>query len=274
MSLAGWSPEEMEVARNAAMILNFPSLLPLRRGFFRGSRRRSHSEQKKEFEDKIRQLQELFSKARHYHQARGKGADMAYDRQLDALGAMLRGEQPVLIEANSHVDIQEAVRFGRAEKLDFVILGAREAWKIPGFLAENQVRVILGPVQSLPAAEDDPIDIVYRAPAILHEKGVLFAFSTGGASNVRTLPFEVGNAVAHGLPHDIALRAVTLTPAEFLGIEQQLGSIEIGKRANLVVTDGDILEYQTRIRHVFIDGAPIPLQGKHTLLYEKYLARP
>lgn len=273
MHLAGWSPEEMEVNRHGAMVLEFPSLMPLRRGFG-GSRQRPYSEQKKDFEKQIGELKDLFAKARHYRDAEQRGAPVEYNKQLKALEPVIGGEMPVLIEADSHVDMKEAVKFAQEEGLNYVLLGARDAWKVADFLKENEVRVILGPTQVLPSREDDPIDIVYRTPAILHEMGVRFALSTGSSSDVRTLPFEVGNAVAHGLPREAGVRAITLTPAEFLGLGDQLGSIEPGKKANLVVTDGDILEYRTRIRHVFINGAEVPLESKHTELYRKYIARP
>ena len=273
MHLAGWSPEEMEVERRAALILNLPSLLPLRRRFGRGQRQ-THSERKKEFDAKIAELKDLFARARHYAQARRAGLDVGFDKQLQALLPALEGQQPVLISADSHVDIKEAVRFGQAAQLDFVLVGARDAWRVADFLKENEVRVILGPTQSLPAREDDPIDIIYRTPALLHEKGVPFSLATGGSSDVRTLAFEIGTAVGYGLPWEAAIRAITLTPASFLKIDDRLGSIEKGKIANLVVADGDILEYQTRIQQVFVRGEPISLESKHTRLFEKYRNRP
>ncbi len=273
MHLAGWSPQEMEVDRNAALILNLPSLLPMRRRFGRAGRR-THSERKKEFDQKIAELKDLFAKARHYAQAREAGIDVVFDKQLQALLPALRGQQPVLILANSHADIKEAVRFGQEAKLDFVLVGGRDAWMVADFLKENQVRVILGPIQTLPAREDDPIDIVYRTPALLHEKGVRFGLATGSSSDVRTLAFEIGTAVAYGLPWEAAIRAITLTPASFLKADDRLGSIEKGKIANLVVADGDILEYQTKIHQVFVKGKPISLESKHTQLFKKYLNRP
>jgi len=274
--MAGWSPEEMEIERQAAMVLEFPSLLPLRsRGFgFGGGRSQSQSDRQKDFEKKISELKTLFAKTEHYRKARESGADITPDKQFEALIPVVTGRQLVVIQADSHVDIKEAVKFAEGQGLNFVLSGAADAWKVADFLAEKNVRVILGPTQRLPFREDDPIDIMYRAPSILHEKGVRFAFSTGGASDARTLPFETGNAVAYGLDYDAALRAITLTPAEFFGFSEKLGSVDEGKIANLIVADGDILEYQTKIHHVFIQGAPVEMESKHTRLYKKYIARP
>jgi len=274
MHMDGWSHEELEINRRGALIMSLPVLLG---GGGRRGRRGgggSYTQAKQRFDEKIVEIKELFERARYYGRSRQDGLTTKMDRQLEALEPALNGEQVVLLEANSHVDIQEAVKFAQSEKLNYVILGGRDAWKIPDFLRENNVRLILGPTQNLPSSEDDHVSQVYRAPGALHAAGIRFAFATGGNSNARTLPFEVGNAVAHGLPYDVALRSITLTPAEFFGVGDKLGSIETGKIANLVVTDGDILEYQTKIHHIFIKGKPISLDSKHTLLYEKYRARP
>ncbi len=274
MHLDGWSPEEMEIRRNGALVLDFPSLLPLRRSFFgSSSARRPQSELQKEFDEKVGKLEELFAKAHHYRTAKAAGP-VAFNKQYEALLPALAGEATVVISADSSVDVQEAVKFAEKHKLKYVIWGATDAWKIVDFLKEHDVRVILGPRQSLPPREDDPIDILYRTPAMLHENGVRFALATGDSSSVRTLPFEIGNSVPYGLPHAAAVRAITLTPAEFFEIGDQLGSIEAGKVANLVVTNGDILDHRSQILHVFIQGKPVEMKSRHTELYEKYISRP
>lgn len=274
ISLDGWVPEEMEIKRHGAMILNFPGLLSMRAGWPvpRGAQR-PHSEVRKEHDEKVLQLKELLARARHYASNRAAGL-APLDRQLEGLIPVVERTQVVLIEADSHVDIRNAVAFAEEEDLLYAILGASDAWRVADFLKERGARVILGPRQSLPAREDDPIDIIYRTPAILHEKGVPFAISTANASDVRTLAFQVGNAVAYGLPWEAGLRSVTLTPAEILGLADQVGSVEVGRKANLVVADGDLFEYQTSIRYLFINGNPVSLESKHTRLYERYLNRP
>lgn len=273
MHLAGWDHEEMEIDRHGGLMLRLPSLMGGggRRG--RGGAR-GYTQAKEEFDKTVAEVKLLFDKARHYGEGKADGLVTTVDRQLEALLPVVSGDELVVIEADSHVDIEEAVKFAQEEKLNYVILGARDAWKITDFLRENNVRLILGPVQVLPTREDYDVNLRYKVPGMLHEAGIQFAMSTGGSSDARTLPFEVGNAVAQGLPYDVALRSMTLTPAEFFGISDRLGSVDEGKVANLVVTDGDILEYQTHIRYVFIKGKPISLESKHTKLYEKYRARP
>jgi len=155
-----------------------------------------------------------------------------------------------------------------------VLVGAADAWKVAELLAQKQVPVILGPTQTLPTHEDDAYDAPMSAPAALHRAGVTFALSTYNSSDARNLPYEIGTAVGFGLPREVALQAITLTPARLLGLDDVVGSIEPGKLANLVVTSGDPLEIRTEIRHVIIRGVSVPLDTRHTRLYEKYRQRP
>ncbi len=270
--LDGWSQEEMEIERSGAMYLDLPSVLRVRPprfgGFGRGGG--SYKEAQKRYDDRVAELKELFARVKAY----AESDKSPRDRQLEALIAVVEGKMLVVMQANSHVDIKNAAEFAKENGLKYAILGASDAWMVADYLKENDVAVILGPVQNLPGRNDDPIDIVYRGPSILQEKGVRFAMSTGGSANARTLPFEVGNAVAHGLSWEAALRSITLTPAEIFGVDDRLGSIEEGKIANLVVADGDILEYQTEIKHLFIQGKAVSLESKHTELYRKYINRP
>ncbi len=130
----------------------------------------------------------------------------------------------------------------------------------------------------LPRREYDPYDSAYATPAKLHAAGVPFAIrsQSGGPSEAtaaRNLPYEAAAAVAFGLPEDVALRSITIAPARILGIADQVGSIEPGKRANLVVTAGPILQPTTNVLALFIDGRLSPPESRHTRLYAKYRMR-
>lgn len=274
VNLHGGTAAEMEIRRHGALVLRFPSLLGFSsRGFsFSSSPPKKYPEIKKEYEEKLRLLKTLLQRARHYENSRSQNSTV-FDPQLEALAPVVRGDLPVLLEAESHVDIRNAVEFAEEEGLNYILTGATDAWKVADFLKQHQVRVILGPRQSLPRRQDDPIDILYRTPGILEEKGVEFAISTESSSDVRNLPYEAGSAVAYGLSREAALRSITLSPAEMLEVADELGSLEVGKRANLVVVDGDLLDFSGRIRHLFIDGQRVTLESKHTRLYERYLNR-
>lgn len=193
---------------------------------------------------------------------------------LAALVPVVRGEIPVIFPAESQVDIRAAVEFAKERKLRPIIFGGRDAWRIAEFLKENDTPVIFARTMSLPVRDDDPYDVHYSAAARLAAAGVRFAISSGEPDpDVRNLPYVAGMAAAFGLDPAAALRAVTLSPAEIFGVADRLGSLEVGKIANLVVTDGDLLEARTSTRYLFIDGRNVPLDTKHTELYEMFKNR-
>jgi len=277
ISLDGWTPEEMEISRKGALMINFPAqpgLSTSGRSYGRfGRGPRPYPELKKEYEAEMQQLKLFLQKARHYLKA-GEAASGGFgvDPQLEGMIPVLKGEEPVIISASRAADIMTAVNFAREEKLSYLLYSDGEVAKVVDFLKETQTRVILGPLDTMPE-QDAATDAVFRTPAILYEKGVPFAISTSDSADSRNLPYQAGMAVAYGLPYEAALRAVTLTPAEFLGISAKVGSIEAGKKANLVVAAGDILDFQAQIRYLFINGHPVSLDNKHLRLYEKYKNR-
>lgn len=279
LSLAGWTPDEMALKRRAALVLLFPSVGDL--GYTDDERFAvtAYSVTKAQVDRRVREIKEFFAASRAYLKTKeeaGSGAALAINERYEAMIPVLKRQAPVIIEATNSEDIKAAVRFGKEENLDFIIGAHGGAARVADFLKENNVRVLLTSMKIMPETEDDPVDIVYRTPAILHEKGVPFGIATlaNRLANPKLLPFDAGNAVAHGLPYQAALRAVTLTPAEFLGIPDLVGSIDKGKVANLVVVNGDILDYGSDVKHLFINGRPVSLDTKDTELYQKYLNRP
>ena len=155
-----------------------------------------------------------------------------------------------------------------------VLVGGQEADKAADLLAREKIPVILGPVLNLPPRFDSPYDQAYTLPARLAKAGVRFCLSTGDYSNVRRLPYHAAMAAAFGLPHDEALKAVTLYPAQILGVGDRVGSLEVGKDATLLLTTGDPLEIVTEVKAAYIVGQPVDLNNKHLRLYQKYKARP
>ena len=277
MALAGNTADEMELTRHGPMSLDFPKLLSYEAPAF--TRRRHPFQETADYQVKMRQLTEFFANARRYMEAKEKataaGTSTApRDVRYEAMIPVLRGQQPVFIEVQSDQDIRKAVQFARDQKLNYVLVGADDAPKVADFLKENGVRVILGPPDPLPIRDDDPVDGICSAAATLQEHGVSFAIATGrGSADDRNLRHQAGMAVGCGLPYDAALRSVTLTPAEFLGVAAKVGSIEKGKRADLVLTDGDIFEYGTHVRETFVNGKPAGVRSRYTELYEKYKDR-
>ena len=207
--------------------------------------------------DQLDRIKELFKKALAYD-AVVRGADErgdsppAPDPRLEAMVPYARGVKPVIFHAEQQVEILDALDMARELKLKAVISGGAEAWKVVEALQKSKVPVLLGGTLRLPRKEYDPYDSAYATPAKLHAAGVTFAIrsQSGGPSDAtatRNLPYEAAAAVAFGLPEDAAIQSVTIAPARILGVADQVGSIEPGKRANLVITAGHILQPTTSV---------------------------
>jgi imidazolonepropionase-like amidohydrolase len=277
MHLAGWTIDEMLIKKSAAMVLNFPEIQTQTFDFSTFSRKeKPYTEAKQEYDRQINELTDWMDRARHYAQAMEKGSVSKYDRdlKLEALAPVVRGELPVLVFADHARDIRNAVEFCDKQKLKMILAGGGEAYKVKDLLRSKDVPVILRPMLSLPEEEDDPYDRELSQPAELAAAGVKFAIASFDNSFARRLGQNAANAVAYGLPYDQALRAVTINPAQIFGLGSQIGTLEQGKIANVIVTNGDPLELTTDVKYLFIRGQPTSTDNKHHRLYEKYLNRP
>ena len=275
--LAGWTIDEMLIKKSAAMVLNFPEIQTQTFDFSTFSRReKPYTEAKQEYDRQINELSDWMDRARHYAQAMEKGSVSKYDRdlKLEALSPVVRGELPVLVFADRARDIRNAVEFCDKQKLKMILAGGEEAFKVKDLLRSKDVPVILRPMLSLPDEEDEPYDRELSQPAELAAAGVKFAIASFDNSFARRLGQNAANAVAYGLPYDQALRAVTINPAQILGLGNQIGTLEQGKIANVIVTNGDPLELTTDVKYLFIKGQPTSTENKHQRLYEKYSKRP
>jgi imidazolonepropionase-like amidohydrolase len=276
--LAGWTVEEMLIRRSVAMVVDWPTLETRSFDFTTmGPRERPFTEVKQEYDKRIFELTDLLERARHYAQAMEKGSRENYDRdlKLEALVPVVQGKLPVLLVANQKRAIRDAVDFCEKQKLKMILGGGSESYKVKDLLAAKHVPVILGPTQSLPEDEDAPYDQSYATPGQLHAAGIKIAFASfDDPSFARRLPYQAANAVAYGLPYDEALKAITLYPAQILGLADQLGTIEPGKMANLIVTDGDPLAISTQVRYLFINGQLTATDNKQLRLYEQFRKRP
>ena len=282
INLAGSSPREMAVVPEAALVVQFPTLGG-GGGFaaFLAQQQGITPDAVTARDRRIEELRRLLRDAEAY----GRAQD-AYrkdpksvprpkpDLKLAALVPYARGERPVIFRAEREREIRAVVRFADEMKLKAVIIGGSDAWKAASLLKEKNVPVILDSVLNLPLREDDAYDTLYENAAKLQAAGVAFCISTGDSgAHVRDLPFQAGMAAAYGLPKTEALKAVTLYPAQIMGVASQMGSIEQGKLANLFITDGDPLEPHTNIKYLFINGRQIPLVSRHTMLNDEFKDR-
>ncbi len=200
---------------------------------------------------------------------KAKGSEPKRDLRLEALVPYLQGKKPVVLAAESGSDVETAVALAQEFKLHFVLNRVTHAQKVLDRIAELKVPVIVGPIYEMPK-EDERYDAVYSLPAQLAKRGVRVAFASYDAHQSRNLPYAAGYATAFGLPHDEALRAITLTPAEIWGVADRLGSLDVGKMANVVVANGDPLDVKTDVKHVFIQGREIPMVNRQTQLRDQY----
>lgn len=191
------------------------------------------------------------------------------DLKLDALLPYLQGKKLVVLAAEEGNDLQTAVGLAREFNLKFVLNHISHAQSVLDYVARLKVPVIVGPIYEDPKP-DERYDAVYRLPAQLSKRGVKIALASYEAHNSRNLPYQAGFATAFGLPYDEALRAITLNAAEIWGVADQLGSLDAGKTANVVVANGDPLDVKTDVKQVFIDGKEIPMTSRQTRLRDEY----
>jgi imidazolonepropionase-like amidohydrolase len=275
--LDGWTWEEMEIKKSAGMGMRFPIIPALNPRFgggdFPGAK--TFTESKKDYETELRELKEFFENARRYQKAKAaKEKGFQTDLKYEAMLPVLEGTEPLVIVASRERAIRDAVQFADQQKVRVIIADPRELGKMGSELKSRNIPAILGPTLALPLHEDDPYDAAYTLPDQFYKAGVKFAFGSFDNQFARDLPYQAATAVAFGLPVDEAVKAVTLNAAQIWGVADRIGSIEEGKSADLMVTDGDPLEAKTQVKLLYIKGKTVDLDNRHKRLYEKYLARP
>ena len=276
INLLGYTPEQMLVGGFRAVVLQYPATG--RRGRFD---RRSDEDIKKDAEKALKKLNETWDGAELYAQIDSAytaspetGRRPEYVPAMTALLPVVRGEQMLIIQANAASDINSALEWVKERGLERVVLsGVAEGWRVADKIAEAGIPCLVGPMLSNPTRQSDRYDKAYANIGLMHKAGVKVAIRSGESENVRNLPYNAGFAAAYGLGKEEALRAVTITPAEIFGVSDEIGSLEVGKKANLFVADGDPFETKTDIHHVFIDGYKVPMESRHTRLYDEFLNR-
>ena len=273
MNLDGWTWEEATLKPTVGVTFQFPNLGG--GGGFGGGgqqQQRRYEDLKRERDARVKIVEDVLARAKAY--ARIPSAERRTDWNLEALVPIAEGRQPLFVQAGNEGQIREAVAFADRTGVRIVITGGIEAPLVAPLLKEKNIPVLLGSVLTLPTREDLHHAAAYRAAGELAEAGVKFGFATGSYQNVRLLPYEAAISVAWGLPRDKALRAITIDTAEILGVADQVGSIEPGKVANLVIWQGDPLELRTPVPRVFVAGRDVGPLNKHLELYERFSSRP
>ena len=272
INLHGYTPNQMYAGFKAVQ-MNFPSTG--RRGRWD---RRKPEDIKKDGEKAMKKMNSIWDKARQYSKidslAKASNQTMEdYNPQMESLMPIVRGEAPLMIEVNKDKDIKAAIKWVKENKLNVIFTGVSEGYRVAEELAKSGIPVITGPVLSVPGRSSASYDVSYKNPSIMQKAGVKVAIRTNETENVRNLPFNAGFAAAYGMGIEEALKAITIIPAEILGVADKMGSVEKGKVANLFVSDGDPFETKTQIKYLFINGYKVPIENRHTLLYDEFLER-
>lgn len=275
VDLYGYSPDSMAVSPNAALHLNWPTAQ-------KGSPQdqRSEEEVEKAYKKNMAELNDFWDQSVFYNKmmtsykedtANKKTPDT--DKKLEAMREVVSGKMPVIISVDRKKDILNALAWiEKHPEAHFILAGVQEGWRVADEIAESGLACLVSTLYT-PERTYDNYQRPYQNPAKLHEAGVKVAIATGEIENVRNAPYHAGYAATYGMGKEEAMKAITLHAAEIFGVADELGSIEKGKQANLFISDGDPFEPTTDIEQVFIRGYKIPMESRHSQLYEEYFDR-
>lgn len=268
ISMHGYTPDQM-YAGFKGMVMNWPGTG--RRGWWDN---RSDEEIEKAAKETMKSIDDIWEKASTYAKMNAEEEVTEYNPEMKALMPVVNGDMPLMIEVNKEDDITAVLKWVKEkENLNVILTGVSEGYRVADKIAEAGIPVITGPILARPSRNSDRYDAAYSNAGQMHKAGVKVAIRTDETENTRNLPFHAGFAAAYGMGKEAALKAVTIVPAELFGVADKYGSIEEGKMGSLFVSDGDPFETKTNIHHLFIDGWKVPLESRHTLLYEEFLNR-
>jgi imidazolonepropionase-like amidohydrolase len=268
----GWTWEEMTLRAPVGMVVNWPDMT-INHAWWE---QRSEEDQKKARDKSLQEIRDAVRDARAYLAAKKSETDKGIpfhksDLRWEAMAPVLEGKIPVLVSADDIQQIESAVAWADAEHVKIVIMGGYDSWRAADLLKAKNIPVVVNPILQLPRRRWESYDAGFTIPKKLFESGIKFCIAAdGGYENERNLPYHAAMAAAYGLPKEEALKSVTLYAAQIMGVDDLVGSLETGKEASLIVTNGDPLEITTRVEMEFIQGKNVSLQSKHTRLYDKY----
>lgn len=276
VQLDAWTPEDAAYKTDAGIHFIMPSMMARPRGFGFGGGgngpNQPPADPVKEGLDRVDKIRSFFREAKAYN---AETTHDATNLKFASVKGLFDKTQKLYIHANTVKQMLVALDFVKEFGFDVVIVGGSDSWQIADLLKQNNVSVILSQLHSLPTLEDDDVDQPYKTAAMLQKAGVTFALNDeDGQTRGRNLPFNAGTAVTYGLTKEQALQAITLNAAKVLGVDKQAGSIEVGKDANIIISEGDILDMRTsQVTQAFIQGRTINMDDKQKQLNERYLRK-
>ncbi len=280
IQLAGRSAEEMITVRDIAMPMNFTGRQRRNQSFDSSKYPSTRMGMATQLRQAFMDAQEYADKWARYEKRKANPDEKDKDKdktpdppkrdlKLEAMVPYLRGQKPVVLAVEENKDLETALDLAHQFHLKVILNHVTRVSSLLDKIAATGFPVIIGPIYEQPR-EWERYDAVYKMPAEMARRGIKIAFASYDAHNVRNLPYAAGYAVGFGLPYDEALKAITLNPAQMWGVDKDLGSLDVGKMANVVVANGDPLDVKTDVKHVFIAGQEIPLVSKQTELRDQY----
>ena len=257
IQMEGWTWEEMTLESGVALNVNWPN-----------------PQDEDQYDDEVEEIREIFATAKAYRDARDSEQRHDSDLRWEAMIPAVEGDMPVVVSASEIRAMQDAIHWAEEEGVDLILRGGDDARYVADQLVEKDIPVLLTSVVNAPSRNWEGYDGRYRAPAELQEAGVTFAIVGGSsAPYANRLPWEAGAAVTFGLSKEEAMEAVTIRPAEIFGIDDRVGSLEEGKHANLLITDGNPLDYLGTVEQAYIEGRELDMQDAHRQFFETYMEK-
>ena len=271
MMLDGWTWEDATLKHPVGLHLFWPSMnIP--------KPKPGKQKEKKDKDSRLKSIQkidDLIQESRAYAQLKATGSpSFKHDLRLEGMLPVISGEIPVFIHANEVQQIEAAVYWAERQSMKMVLVGGKDSWRVTQLLKDREIPVIYTQTHSTPMRRFEQYDQAFITPSQLYAAGIKFCISNSESPfqtpHIRNLPYHAAKAASYGLSWKEALRSITLSPAEILGVEDQVGSLEAGKDATLFIADGDILDVRTQVNMAFIFGRRVDLSDRHKTLYSKY----
>jgi imidazolonepropionase-like amidohydrolase len=264
VQLDAWNWEDAAYKTDMGIHLNWP-VMHIKKGWWAQP---EPSEQNKKYLEGIKTIEDFFEQARAYSKAENVTEK---NLKMEAMKEVFLKKKKVFVYAHGAKEILNVAAFKKKFDINVVLVGGEESYMVADVLKENNIAVVLNDIHALPGKPEDDVDLPFKLPYLLKEKGVDFCITIAGSWQVRNLPFVAGTTVAYGLSKEEALSSITYSAAKILGIDNKTGTIAAGKDANIIVSTGDVLDMKSSIiEHAFIQGRAIELQNHQNHLYQKF----
>ena len=268
VQLDAWNWEDAAIKTDDGIHLNWPSTYSRGRWWLGEP---NVLKENKNYAKEIQELTNYFAQSKAYNANKTSPKDLPFE----ALEGLMDGSKKLFVHVDNEKGITDAINFAKAENIKhLVIVGGYEANNVVDLLKENNIPVLLQRIHSRPNGDDHDYDLPYKLATQLVKAGILVGLENAGdmeRMNTRNLPFLAGTTVAYGLTKAQALSLITLNTAKILGVDDKVGSLEVGKDATLFISHGDALDMRTnKLDQAFIQGRNISLETHQTELYKRY----